>query len=150
MPPKREETDISRHVTYDQYLLGVALTLVRGYVITPRAGDLLQVGRQASVQFSKPILFRVIRVLDRSTYHGWLWLDGYQINDKGDAVARRSIFVQQAGLRPEPEPSARLGRSRVSRAGAGDPGARGRGRDPRGPVRSTRGVRSSAPPAPSG
>ncbi|WP_204035651.1 hypothetical protein [Micromonospora qiuiae] len=95
----------------------------------PRAGELLRVGREASVQFRRPILFRVIRVLDwsRSTYHGWLWLDGYQINDKGDAVARRSIFVQQAGLRSAPEPSARLSRSRVSRAGAGGPGGRGRG-----------------------
>ncbi|MEU6020880.1 hypothetical protein ACGFIK_22085 [Micromonospora sp. NPDC048871] len=66
--------------------------------MTLRAGDLLQVTRSASVQFHKPILFRVIRVLDWVTYDGWIWLDGYQLNAKGDAVARRSIFVQPAGL----------------------------------------------------
>ena len=65
----------------------------------PMAGDLLRVGREASVQFTKPILFRVIRVLDRPTYHGWIWLEGYQIDNKGDAVDRRSIFVMKAGLR---------------------------------------------------
>ncbi|WP_431973265.1 hypothetical protein [Micromonospora haikouensis] len=33
----------------------------------------------ASVQFVRPIFFRVIRVHDDwHTYHGWLWLDGYQ------------------------------------------------------------------------
>ncbi|GIJ28085.1 hypothetical protein Vqi01_32470 [Micromonospora qiuiae] len=71
----------------------------------PKAGDLLRVGREASVQFTKPILFRVIRVLDRPTYHGWIWLEGYQIDNKGDAVDRRSIFVMKAGLRIAPAPA---------------------------------------------
>ena len=65
---------------------------------TLRAGDLIEVTRAASVQFVKPIRCRVIRVLDWITYDGWCWLDVYQLNDKGDAVARRSIFVQPAGL----------------------------------------------------
>ncbi len=79
-------------------------------VTTPRAGDLLHVTRAASVQFIDPIFFRVIRVLDWITYDGWIWLDGYQVNEKGDAVARRSIFVQQAGLRSgrDPGPVSRL------------------------------------------
>ncbi|MEU2661212.1 hypothetical protein [Micromonospora sp. NPDC007220] len=64
----------------------------------PKAGDLLHVTRAASVQFINPIMFRVIRVLDWITYDGWIWLDGYQLNARGDAVARRSIFVQSAGL----------------------------------------------------
>lgn len=69
----------------------------------PRAGDMLVVGRAASVQFLTPILFRVIRVHDWSTYDGWAWLDGYQIDEAtGEAVARRSIFVQVAGLRRLP------------------------------------------------
>jgi len=68
--------------------------------VTPRAGDLFQVGPDASVQFSRPIFFRVIRVHDWSTYNGWLWLDGYQVDNDGDAVERRSIFVQVAGLKP--------------------------------------------------
>ncbi|MEV2237712.1 hypothetical protein [Micromonospora sp. NPDC049891] len=75
----------------------------------PRSGDVLHVTRAASVQFLRPILFRVIRVLDRSTYDGWLWLEGYELNAAGDAVNRRSIFVQRAGLQqvqaaPQPRP----------------------------------------------
>ena len=64
----------------------------------PRSGDVLRVTRAASVQFSTPMLFRVIRVHDWSTYNGWAWLDGYELNGQGDAVERRSIFVQLDGL----------------------------------------------------
>ncbi|MBO4204559.1 hypothetical protein [Micromonospora echinofusca] len=75
----------------------------------PRSGDVLHVTRAASVQFVKPILFRVIRILDWVTYDGWVWLEGYELNPTGEAVSRRSIFVQLAGLRtlrsaPEPRP----------------------------------------------
>jgi hypothetical protein len=70
----------------------------------PKAGDLLLIGRRASVQFTEPIRFRVIRVHDWSTYDGWCWLDGYQLGASGDAVERRSIFVQVAGLRRLPAP----------------------------------------------
>lgn len=65
----------------------------------PCSGDVLQVTRAASVQFVKPLLFRVIRVHDWPTYDGWVWLDGYELNAAGDAVDRRSIFVQKSGLR---------------------------------------------------
>lgn len=65
----------------------------------PRAGDIVRVTREASVQFLKPMMFRVIRVHDWPTYDGWMWLDGYQLNTSGDAVERRSIFVQRAGLK---------------------------------------------------
>jgi hypothetical protein len=65
----------------------------------PRAGEVLHVGRAASVQFARPIFFRVIRVNDWPTYAGWVWLDGYELNSIGDAVERRSIFVQTSGLR---------------------------------------------------
>ena len=68
--------------------------------MTPRAGDILHVSREASVQFTTPMFFRVIRVHDWPTYDGWMWLDGYQLNAAGDAVERRSIFVQRRGLRP--------------------------------------------------
>jgi hypothetical protein len=44
------------------------------------------------------MLFRVIRVHDWSTYDGFCWLDGYELNAAGDAVSRRSIFVQVDGL----------------------------------------------------
>jgi hypothetical protein len=44
------------------------------------------------------MLFRVIRVHDWSTCDGWAWLDGYELDATGDAVARRSIFVCLVGL----------------------------------------------------
>ena len=82
----------------------------------PRAGQVLHVGREASLQFElNPLLFRVIRVMDLSTYDGWIWLDGYQLNELGDAVERRSIFVQLAGLRQvgtAPDPRTRNARPR--------------------------------------
>ncbi len=77
----------------------------------PRTGDVLLIGPKASVQFGTPILFRVIRVHDdRTTYEGWVWLDGYELNHLGDAVERREIFVQYDGLikmerRPASQPA---------------------------------------------
>src|SRR5205814_7068397 len=59
-----------------------------GVDVLPRSGDVLRVTRAASVQFSTPMLFRVIRVHDWSTYNGWAWLDGYELNGVGDAVER--------------------------------------------------------------
>jgi hypothetical protein len=67
--------------------------------VLPRSGDVIQVTKAASVQFSSPMLFRVIRVHDWPTYEGWVWLDGYELNASGEAVERRSIFVQVGGLR---------------------------------------------------
>lgn len=61
----------------------------------------MHLGTAASVQFARPILFRVIRIHDDwSTYVGWIWLDGYELNNAGDAVERRSVFVQISGIRP--------------------------------------------------
>ncbi len=84
-----------------------------------RSGDVLHVTKAASVQFVTPILFRVIRVHDWPTYEGWVWLDGYELNTAGDAVERRSIFVQFAGLRPVGNaPDPRVRNSRTPRANA--------------------------------
>ena len=66
----------------------------------PRSGDVLRITRAASVQFSTPMLFRVIGVHDWTTDAGWIWLDGYELNGRSEAVDRRSIFVQVAGLQP--------------------------------------------------
>ncbi|XVU24388.1 hypothetical protein ACQPZJ_45395 [Actinoplanes sp. CA-054009] len=68
--------------------------------MVPQPGDVLEVSWSASVQFATPIRFRVIRVHDWQTYAGWVWIDGYELDAVGDAVERRSIFVQLAGLRP--------------------------------------------------
>ena len=79
----------------------------------PRSGDVLRVTRAASVQFAEPMMFRVIRVHDWQTYDGWAWLDGYQLNSVGDAVERRSIFVQVNGLQ---QAASAIGAMRRSRA----------------------------------
>lgn len=73
----------------------------------PRSGDVLYVTRAASVQFVEPLFFRVIRVHDWPTYDGWVWLDGYELNAAGEAVDRRSIFVQVNGLRQVGGPEVR-------------------------------------------
>ena len=86
----------------------------------PRSGDVLRVTRAASVQFSTPMLFRVIRVHDWSTYNGWAWLDGYELNSVGDAVERRSIFVQLDGLQPAQPTQPPAGPNRY-RAATGTP-----------------------------
>jgi hypothetical protein len=81
--------------------------------VLPRSGDVIHVTKAASVQFTAPMLFRVIRVHDWPTYDGWIWLDGYELNSTGEAVERRSIFVQVNGLRQvgkAPDPRTRNNR----------------------------------------
>ncbi|MFI6132328.1 hypothetical protein [Micromonospora sp. NPDC051141] len=68
--------------------------------MTLNGGDVLLVTRAASVQFTKPVRFRVIRdVTDAATFDGWRWIDGYELDAKGEAVRRRRIFVRSSGLR---------------------------------------------------
>jgi hypothetical protein len=64
-------------------------------------GSLLLIDERASVQFGggRGFVFRVIRVRDWPTYDGWAWIDGYQLDEAGDAVMRRDIFVRLGGLR---------------------------------------------------
>jgi len=59
----------------------------------------------SSVQFAgnRALLLRVVNVSQKPTYYGWLWLTGYVLDwTTGDAVEKREIFVQLAGLRPVP------------------------------------------------
>jgi hypothetical protein len=93
-----------------------------GVDVLPRSGDILYVTRAASVQFVEPLFFRVIRVHDWPTYDGWVWLDGYELNASGEAVDRRSIFVQLSGLRQVGAPEVRaraVPRSATTPAAAG-------------------------------
>ncbi|MGW3612178.1 hypothetical protein ACWD6N_20205 [Micromonospora sp. NPDC005163] len=67
---------------------------------TIRSGDLLHLTRDASPQFVRAVTVRVIRVLaDRHTYHGWLWIECYELAPNGDAVARRELYLMPAGVR---------------------------------------------------
>lgn len=67
-------------------------------------GELYDVTSAASVQFAgnRGLRFRVIRVwVLGSTPTGWVWLDGYVVDDiTGLATERREIFVQVDGLIP--------------------------------------------------
>ncbi|MET8119918.1 hypothetical protein [Micromonospora sp. NPDC005189] len=67
----------------------------------PSPGDLLVIDR-ASVQFAgdRALTFRVVSVSDQPTYEGWIWLTGYVLNRRGNATARREVYVRLAGLTP--------------------------------------------------
>jgi hypothetical protein len=73
-----------------------------------RPGMVLAVGGAASVQFaaSRALRFRVIRVDERATYDGWVWIDGYVLDQSGAARERRTIFVRKAGLQVAEDPRA--------------------------------------------
>ncbi|GLZ60114.1 hypothetical protein [Micromonospora sp. NBRC 107095] len=78
-----------------------------------KAGDVVCLTTAASVQFLRPIFVRVIRELpERHTYDGWVWVEGYQLNAAGDAVARRELYVRRAGVRMQALPAQRR-RARV-------------------------------------
>lgn len=85
----------------------------------PQPGDVLILGRRASVQFTEPIRFRVIRINEwtKGASAGWIWLDGYELNAAGDAVEQRTVFVQLAGIRriANPEPAAGANGTRTTR-----------------------------------
>jgi hypothetical protein len=74
---------------------------VQREVITPKAGDVLLIDDEASVQFAglRCLIFRVAKVREGATYRGWVWLKGYAIDRDGCAVEQREIFVQLKGLK---------------------------------------------------
>jgi hypothetical protein len=74
--------------------------------VVPRPGDVLLIDERASVQFAgdRALVLRVISVSDYPTYYGWCWLTGYVLDADGQAVDRRHVFVQFAGLRAVPLP----------------------------------------------
>ncbi|WSR60096.1 hypothetical protein OG400_24410 [Micromonospora ureilytica] len=87
----------------------------------PSPGDLLVIDGRASVQFAgdRALTFRVVSVCDRPTYEGWIWLTGYVLNRRGNATAKREVYVQLAGLTAsgqpnQPEP--RLARAELDQA----------------------------------
>ena len=77
----------------------------------PHTGELVWICRRASVQFDGDQAFwaRMIRALDIPTYHGWAWLDVYQVNEEWNAIDRRRILVQIDGLRPGRQTAPRAG-----------------------------------------
>ncbi|NIL57803.1 hypothetical protein [Salinispora arenicola] len=60
---------------------------------------------RASVQFAgdRALWLRVSSICDRPTCGGWVWLTGYAINPATEeALARREVFAQIAGLQINP------------------------------------------------
>jgi hypothetical protein len=82
--------------------------------VTPRPGDVLIVDKYASVQFAggRGLVFRVISVSRQPTYVGWTWLTGYVLDEAGNAIERREIFVRADGLRCVRPGGPRTGNSR--------------------------------------
>ncbi|MGC5330864.1 hypothetical protein [Micromonospora sp. DT62] len=63
--------------------------------------------REASPQFATPITVRVVRErTDLVTYHGWTWIEAYQLDARGQAIDRRELYVRPDGMRPTQAPSA--------------------------------------------
>ncbi|MEU8283756.1 hypothetical protein AB0C01_05410 [Micromonospora sp. NPDC048905] len=89
-----------------------------------KTGDMLRLDRAVSVQFLHPITVRVIRVLDWITYDGWAWIDCYQLGPSGDAVARRSLFIQPARVQYVPSALFQGCRARTQTGRAPGEGAR--------------------------
>ncbi|PSK62742.1 hypothetical protein B0E53_05347 [Micromonospora sp. MH33] len=72
------------------------------------AGDVVFLSRAASPQFAVPISVRVIREIpDRHPPYGWTWIEGYQLDSRGLATAKRELFVLVEGVRRDalPEPA---------------------------------------------
>jgi hypothetical protein len=88
----------------------------------PTPGTELWIDREASVQFvGQRFVFRVISVCPKPTYQGWAWVTGYVLDEQGNAVDKREIFVRLAGLRAARRSDERLGSESafVSRSGTG-------------------------------
>ncbi|SIM77023.1 hypothetical protein [Micromonospora cremea] len=81
--------------------------------VRPSPGGLLAIDGRASVQFAgdRALTFRVVSVSDQPTYHGWIWLTGYVLDRRGEATAKREVYVQLAGLRPARAPDTMARRS---------------------------------------
>lgn len=64
----------------------------------PRPGQILTVGRAASVQFAqRPLCFRLIRYVDhepRGPMTWMTWIQGHELDDSGDLVNERQILVR--------------------------------------------------------
>jgi hypothetical protein len=84
----------------------------------PQSGDVIQLGKGCGVPWEYlPTLVRVIRMHDWTTSQGMAWIDVYQLNADGDAVARRSVYVQVSGIKWLNTAPGTLGRRRPRNEG---------------------------------
>lgn len=78
------------------------------------AGTVLRIGRAAGVQYGgdRTLTIRVVSVDPRPTYEGSAWVTGYVLNRRGDATAKRELYIDvTAGVEvlstPATRPAAR-------------------------------------------
>jgi hypothetical protein len=86
----------------------------------PQPGDLLIIDGRASVQFAgdRALLLRVTTVSQAPTYHGWTWLTGYAVDQSDQAIEKREVYVQLAGVAPATAGSVPAPRARPAPAAA--------------------------------
>jgi hypothetical protein len=65
--------------------------------IAPAVGDLVRLDRTANTRFDHPRMFRVVGVRPSSALPGWLYLDGWEVDEDRD-IEETTVFVRIAGL----------------------------------------------------
>ncbi|MFB9233997.1 hypothetical protein ACFFWC_00350 [Plantactinospora siamensis] len=75
----------------------------------PAPGECVLIDAAASVQFAgdRALVFRVVSIGCTPTYHGWAWITGYVLDDRGMAREKREVYVYLPGLRPTEDPANR-------------------------------------------
>ncbi|MET8526971.1 hypothetical protein [Micromonospora sp. NPDC005172] len=65
-----------------------------------KPGDVVLIGAACSPQFSgdRALMLRVVSVGEPDPYHDWIWVTGYVLDARGDATAKREVYVMRAGL----------------------------------------------------
>ncbi|MFI5928163.1 hypothetical protein ACIA3K_19485 [Micromonospora sp. NPDC051543] len=65
-----------------------------------KAGDVVLVGAACSPQFTanRALRLRIVSVGETDPYHDWIWLTGYVLDARGDATAKREVYVMKAGV----------------------------------------------------
>lgn len=71
-------------------------------------GTVVAIGGECGLQFSggRALRLRLVSTDTRSTHEAWMWLTGYVLGPRGEAVARRELYVRWAGLRVLSAPTA--------------------------------------------
>ncbi|MGC4771522.1 hypothetical protein ACLQ25_21440 [Micromonospora sp. DT44] len=65
-----------------------------------KPGDVVLIGAACSPQFtgSRALMLRLVSVGEPDPYHDWIWITGYVLDARGDATAKREVYVMKAGV----------------------------------------------------
>ncbi|MEU0550926.1 hypothetical protein [Micromonospora sp. NPDC005979] len=87
-----------------------------------KAGDVVLIGSECSVQFSgdRTLRLRLVSIGAPDPYHGWVWLTGYVLDAKGMATDKREVYVRSAGITACIPSSPVVGPARSSRTRRND------------------------------